>query len=201
MKKTIITLLLISVLAVSVSACGTQSSEKPSSGNSASSENKESIADPVSLLDAVWKTYSEEEKFPAGGGDFSEENNKQDAAGKYSLEDMESVDSMLGFPAASGDKVEDAASLMHMMNGNTFTAAAYKVKDGQDPSAVAADIKSNLSSRQWVCGCPDKLLIAVSGNYVVSAFGEAEIMNTFKEKLTSVYSSMKIEADEDIVIN
>lgn len=199
MKKLIIALLLSAMLSVSFASCG-EKTDAPAPENSGVSDSQDNIADPVSLLDGVWSAYSDEDKFPAAGGDFSEENNKMDAPGKYSLEDTEAADATLGIPAGTAAKIEDAASLVHMMNGNTFTCAAYKVKSDEDVSAVISEIKSNLSSRQWVCGCPDKLLIASTGNYVISAFGENEIMNTFKSKLTSVYSSVKIDADEAIVI-
>lgn len=43
----------------------------------------------------------------------------------------------LGFPAAQLDAVDGAASLIHMMNGNTFTCGAFHVKDASQMDSVA----------------------------------------------------------------
>lgn len=202
MKKILTALVLSFLLTAAFTSCGNGNNEPITPDTSASegntSENKTEISDPLTLLNNVWAAYGDEEKFPAAGGDFSEENNKMDAPGKYSLEDAEAVDAALGFPQASVGKIEDAASLTHMMNANTFTSAAYKVKEGEDVSAVINDIKTNILARQWMCGFPDKLIIASTDNYVISAFGHTEIMDTFKSKLTSVYSSVKIDVEENI---
>jgi hypothetical protein len=96
--------------------------------------------------------------------------------------------------------VDEAASLLHMMNANTFTGAAFHLTDAANAQALTDALKSNILSTQWMCGFPDKLLIAtVNGEYVVSAFGNAEIMDNFKAKLTEVYGEAAvIVVDENI---
>ena len=42
-----------------------------------------------------------------------------------------------------------------------------------------------------MCGFPEKLVILTVGDYIISVFGAAELINTFTEKLTSEYSSAK----------
>lgn len=78
----------------------------------------------------MWSTYTDDEKFPTSGGDYSEANSKEDAPGVYDLTDRAAVDSALGLPETA--KVDQAASLVHMMNQNTFTAAAYHCTDDAD---------------------------------------------------------------------
>lgn len=199
MKK-LITLILAGILAASFTGCGNSDKEENSPNSSSSSQQSEQdvASDPVSLLSGVWETYAEDDKFPVAGGDFSEENMNPEGAGRYSISDPDAIDNALGFPAASVDKLEDAASLLHMMNGNTFTAAAYQVKDKKEAENVASELKSNILARQWMCGMPDKLIVAVSGKYVVSCFGENEIVDTFKSKLTEKYPSVKIISEDAV---
>ena len=105
-------------------------------------------ASALDLLEKVWSTYTEDEKFPASGGDYSEANSKEDAPGVYDLTDRAAVDSALGLPETA--KVDQAASLVHMMNQNTFTAAAYHCTD--DADALATALRDNIQQRQWMCG-------------------------------------------------
>ena len=52
----------------------------------------------------------------------------------------------LGLPETA--KVDQAASLIHMMNQNTFTAAAYHCTD--DADALATALRDNIQQRQWM---------------------------------------------------
>ena len=167
--------------------------------NTSKPENAPSDANgPVGVINSIWNSYAEDDKFASAGGDS--ENNKMGEAGKYSIEDSAALDSALGFPAASADKIDSAASLMHMMNANTFTCGAFHVKDAADVSTVAAALKDNIMKRQWMCGFPDKLVIAACGENVVSFFGAEENVESFKKNLIAVYPSAEIIVDEAVVI-
>lgn len=194
MKK-IIAAMLVGIMAVSCYSCANHSSETPS--NTASKIFEDT---PLELLDEVWDEYSDDEKFPAAGGDFSEENMNMDGPGKCGLSDAEALDSSFGLPADSVDKIEDAASLMHMMNANTFTCSVFRVKEDVKSSEIAGEIFDNLHDRQWVCGIPDKIVIIIVGRDVVTVFGEAELVNTFKSKVIDKYSAAQINAEENISI-
>ena len=82
-------------------------------------------------------------------------------------------------------KVDQAASLVHMMNQNTFTAAAYHCTD--DADALATALRDNIQQRQWMCGFPDKVAVAVVGEYVVSVFGAEDLVNTFMSHLNGIF--------------
>lgn len=200
MKKTIMTLILAGLLTASLASCNNEQVEKPDTGNETqvTENNKTAIADPVALLETVWNSYGDDEKFAVIGGDFSEENNKSDAPGRYSVSDAEAIDSSLGIPAASVSKIDDAASVIHMMNANTFTAGVYRLKDGEDAGALTDEIKANIEARNWMCGFPDKLIIATVDNYVVSAFGANELIDTFKTKLTDAYDSASVTVEQSL---
>lgn len=189
MKKTI-AILLTAVLLITLAACSTN-------GGSSSSGNG-SPESSVALLEKVWSNYADDEKFAAAGGDSSEANAKSDAPGVFSTEDPALLDSMLGFPESSADKIDGAASLMHMMNQNTFTCGVFHVKASGDVSAVAEELKANILARRWMCGFPEKLIIYSVGDYIVSYFGEGQIISLFTEKLTSAYASAQLISETPI---
>ena len=115
--KRIIAVLMAAMLMLSLVACG--------GGTDTTTAPASTIASPLEILNTVWATYADEEKFPAAGGDMTEENMNMEGPGVYGLADTEALDATLGFPAASVAKIDSAASLMHMMNANTFTCGAY----------------------------------------------------------------------------
>lgn len=210
MKK-IIALLLAAMMALSAAACSdsstdssTDASKNSSSENntnsSSQSEESESvsIADGVELLTTVWDSYDEADKFPVMGGDTTEGNMNTEGPGQYGLEDTAALDSTLGFPAAAIDQIDSAASLMHMMNANTFTCGAYHVTDEADMDKLADTIKENILNRQWMCGFPDQLIIVKVDRYLVAFFGEKGITDTFKTKLMAAYPSAQIVSETPI---
>ena len=191
MKK-YITLVLSIFLAMSLAACGNKTDSPDSAG-------KTEIKDAKELLATVWNSYEEDEKFAIAGGDMTEENMTEDAPGTFGIKDADELDRMLGFPAADAEKIDNAASIMHMMNANTFTCGAYHLKNAEDVKTVAADIKENVMNRQWMCGFPDKLVIISVDDYLVSVFGDEELVNTFKDKLTQTYENAKVISEDGIV--
>ena len=94
--------------------------------------------------------------------------------------------------AVGCNKIDDAASLMHMMNANTFTAGAYRTVEGTDIAALTESIKANIQSNHWMCGMPEKMLVAIVGEYVVATFGLESVITTFEGKLTAAYTSTEI---------
>ena len=80
--------------------------------------------------------------------------------------------------------MDEAASLVHMMNANTFTAAAYHATG--DTAELAQQLRDNIMQRQWMCGFPDKQVVAVVDEYVVAVFG-ASLSETFKYYTTATF--------------
>ena len=129
---------------------------------------------------------------------MSEANMTDDAPGNVALDDADTVAYLTSFPADMVDKLDAAASLMHMMNANTFTCGALRVKNGDDAAKLAEDLRDAIQNKQWMCGFPDKLVIATLGNYVVSVYGDEELVNTFRDKFTAAYSDSVVAYDEAI---
>lgn len=188
MKK-ILTLTIAAVLVFSLVSCAKKDKEDVTTGTSAADVQKNGPKSALEILETVWKKYSADDKFAAMGG--SEKNMKEDAPGKFDLGDSEALDFELGFPKAEVGKLDDAASLLHMLNQNTFTCGVYHVKNSADVEALAAKIKDNILARNWMCGFPEKLVIMTVGDYVVSVFGAAELISTFTAKLTDSYGSVR----------
>ena len=190
MKK-LFPLLLAAAMILSLAACGSKNDDGAASGGQP--------ATALELLNAVWANYSDDDKFPAAGGDFDEANMTEDAPGNFSVEDGDALDYSLSFPAADAGKLSDAASLTHMMNANTFTAGAFHVASSSDVDSVVSDLKDNIMNRQWMCGFPDKLVILTMGDFVVSCFGAEELVDQFRDTLTSVYSEASVVCDEPLL--
>lgn len=150
---------------------------------------------PESVLDAIWNAYEDDQKFPAFGGDATDELVEEPAGVKL---DANTLDNTYGFPGESIEKIDAAASLMHMMNANTFTCGAYSVKDGEDIEALANEIRDNILARQWICGFPDSLLIMTVDNTIISVFGNAFAVEPFRDTAKSVHQNLTIVFDEPI---
>ena len=208
MKK-VIALLLAVLTVCSLAACAAKAPAEDQTDKDQTTENQTTedqkpeeetvkIPDALTLLNEVWAKYAEEDKFSAAGGDYDEANMKDDAPGKVGLAKPEDVEYLLSFPQADVEKIDDAASLMHMMNANTFTCGAFRLKDAADAESVAADVKEYVMNKQWMCGFPDKLIVASVGGYLVEVFGDEELVNTFRDKLLAVDSSFTAAYDEAI---
>lgn len=186
MKK-ILALLLAAVMVLSLAACTNKGSEGGATSPSGAQTNQPKSA--LEILEKVWSKYSADEKFSATGG--SEKQMKEDMPGKFDVSDAEALDFELGFPKANASEIDDAASLMHMLNQNNFSCGVYHVKDSGNVEALAGKIKENILARQWLCGFPEKLVILTIGDYIVSVFGAGELTDTFVAKLSAEYSSAK----------
>lgn len=211
MKKKLVLLLTAAMLVLSVTACGGKDSGNgagEAAGNETAGSEQEGattdavvtveVADSADVLNKVWDTFAEDQKFAAMGGDF---NTPVDgAAGLFNIEDVENLTFMLYIPADNVAMIDEAASLMHAMNANTFTGGAFHLTDAANAEALTTALKDNIMSTQWMCGFPDKLMIfTVNGEYVVSAFGNAEIMENFKTGLMEVYGdAAELVVEENI---
>lgn len=168
MKKIIaLALALAAVLLLSFAACAKQNGENGTTTPSDASKGQAKSA--LEILEKVWSKYSTDEKFPATGG--SEKHMKEDKPGKFDVSDAEALDFELGFPKANASEIDDAASLMHMLNQSNFSCGVYHVKGSGNAEALAGKIKENILARQWLCGFPEKLVILNVGDYIVSVFG------------------------------
>ena len=183
--------------------------EKPAEGTSAEpptetpkpetpAEDKPAAAvdDALTILNAIWNTYSDEEKFPAAGGDS--EHAVDGAPGSFDASNADSLSYLLTFPADDASLIDSAASLVHMMNLNTFTCGAFHVADANNVARLADDLRTTIQAKHWMCGFPDKLVIVTVGQSVLSVYGNEELVNTFRDKLLASYPTATAVYDEAI---
>ncbi len=191
MKK-LTTIFLAAMIIVTLIGCG----NKDSNGGNQGGQSK--YAESLDVLKEVIKVYKEDQLFAMYGG--NQENAVMDEPGKFDISKTEELDVTLGLPQSQTSNIEDAASMVHMMNANVFTGAAYRLKTGINMNDFADAVKSNILAKQWMCGQPDTLIIInVDGRYVITAYGEAEIMQIFKTNALSALSGAQVLTETPIV--
>lgn len=143
----------------------------------------------VDLIQNAWDLMEEDNKFPCFGGSI--ENSVDGGAGEVQISDTNMLINTLLVPDDVQKCTVEVASLVHMMNTNTFTSAAIKL-DGMDAEEAADKICDSFMNTQFMCGVPEKISLAVCGDYVVYAYGEAVNVDNFMNCLNSVYVPSKV---------
>ena len=203
--RVVVAVLSAAVLVTGLCACGGKNAGETENQSGTQTETQEGTAEKVDAADAtdlftkVWDSFdAESEKFAAIGG--SVENPVDNAPGQFPVDNAENLDASLGFPTAQVANIDDAASLMHMMNANTFTGAVYHLADSQKQEEVALALKDNIMQRQWLCGAPERMTIWSVGNeYVVCVFGIEQNVSVFKTRLEGIYENAEVLFDESLV--
>ena len=193
MRKTIA--ILLTLMTLLAAGCGSNKpSEMPDESQTPAFESA------VDLYTQIWDTLGEDRQFPAAGGDAEHE---AEAPAKFALtkENKETFEYLLHVTDDLYDMLDDdAATLQHMMNTNTFSSAAVKLKDPSAAEAFAEAYKTAVQEQQWMCGFPDKMVIAKVSGCIVSVYGAEDLVNTFRDKLTAAYENAEIVYDEAIAL-
>ena len=194
MKKIIALLLALAMMAAFAGCNNTKAPETTAPVETTTTPTTEPApvaASALEILETVWGQFGEDEKFFVMGGDF--DAIVDGAPGKVTNKDF--MASNLIIPAEQVANITDAAALTHAMNANTFTCAAYAVAD---VNAFATAMQSAIQGNQWMCGFPEKLVIAEVGGYVVVMFGHGDAVNPFQTKLVAAYPTTNVLVDEAI---
>ena len=187
-------ILLIALMTVSITGC---SKKEAAEGNNSVQETvKIDAEDSLDLINTVWSNYDEANKFAVGGGDSA--NLNFEGPGAFDISVTDELDATLGFPTAQAEKIDNAASMMNAMMANNFTAGVYHLKDAASKDEVAGAIKENIMSRQWMCGMPEKMVVISAGDYIISAFGLADVIDTFKAEVVETYDVSEVLFEESI---
>ncbi len=188
MKK-IIALLLVLVMAFSMVACAGTQEEAP--------QTESAYATALDVFTPIWDNMPEDFRFAAFGGNQNE-NAVMDAPGAFDLTDTDGLSYLLLLPEAVQSSIDDAASLVHMMNANTFTGAIVRVADGSTED-VAAQIKEAVVNNQFMCGFPEKLIVMSLDNYVLYAFGLGDVVNAFRDTASNSLSGSPVVLYEEVM--
>ena len=216
MKKRFLALIGATVIVFGLTACGADNSngnntdggntdgvettvddnngDNTDEGNTDNADSSAQSLGAVDAFEAIFNLYGDDDFFPIMGGDVA--NVVDNKPGKYDLSDKDGLMGLYYIPESQIDSVDDVATAMHMMNANTFSGVVAHVSDTK---AFADDVKTQIVGTQWVCGFPDRLIVAeISDGYVAYAFGEASIMDTFAAKLMEAYPAANIIHDVNL---
>lgn len=187
-KKILAVILALAAVITVFAACGGNNE-----GGEAAGTKYESA---VAVLDTAWAKYTEglgeDEKFATVGG-LDYENST--GAGALDLADVETLVGTFGFPEAEAANVSEVASIMHAMNGNVFTAVAFRVAEGADMAAIAESYKTALSEKQWWCGQPDGYaLIKADSEYMIAVYAQ-QPLEGFKTAAIAALEGAEIVAE------
>lgn len=189
MRKLLSIILACFITCSLVGCSNTQNQDQP--------EKEESVKNTLEILTKVWESYPDTDKFAATGGDYN--HTVENAPGEFDINDKESLSFLLVVPDDAAAYLDQASSLMHAMNANTFTSAAFHITAAKNTETFVNSYKEALLNNQWMCGFPEQLLfVQINSDYVVSAFGNGEMIQTFKTALTKQYPSAKILAEENL---
>ena len=188
MKK-LIALLLALTLVVAFAGC-----EKKE-------ENKlppvEALTALKTLTEAYNTKYAETEyQLPLAGGGY--ENQNWEGADSVATTEVDFLTATMVMPEGEISKISAAASAFHAMFLNNFCAGAYNLIDGADYAAFAAAIKDEMVNHQWVCGTPQKIVIANVGDCVIAVYGNGELVEKFSAVIGETYAGAPILYNENI---
>lgn len=173
----------------------TDPSTEPSTDTSEPDNATDSEA--VSILSQIWDQFGEDERFATYGGTV--ENAVDNAPGALDLTYTEELMTKYLMPQQHLDKISEGASLVHMMNSNIFTSAVFRFTDAGEVETIAEDLYQNILNAQWICGSPDRLIIATVGeDALLMAFGSSDAMTMFQQKLAAAHADAKILQDTSI---
>lgn len=177
MKKILSAILALTML-LSLTACGGKKTQETTEVKAPDTA--------VEVLDKVWAEYAESEKFSIIGGNV--EAGIMDAPANYDMDYAENMTYNLLVPGEQIPNVAEAASMIHMMNANTFTCGVFRLADGAAVSDFAVAMEAAVQGNMWICGFPEQLLIKnIAGQYVLVAFGLNDTMTVFEKRLNEVY--------------
>lgn len=222
MKK-FISLLLAALMALSLVACGNDTNADDTNADTNVDTAVDTVVEteapeteaaaPVAenaleIINKIWGSYTEEEKFPVGGG-FGDTMSFE-GPGTLPTDNEEAILTAQSYFVLTDDAiamVDDIAHIMHMMNANTFTAGVFHIKADADINAFVASVKESVVNNHWFCGAPEKLVVFTIDNYVVMAFGHAGVepefsANTvpvFAEKVQAAYPSAVLAVEEPLL--
>ena len=219
MKKLISLMLVLVMVAAMAAGCGKNDANTDTTGTTAATtestaatteattEATEMIEDTVAtqpaaepgtalaVLQDVWALFGEDERFFAFGGDGL--NMVDGAPGAYT--DMEALTVQLLVPAEEQANITEIASLFHGMMVNNFTCGAFKLAEGVDAAAFAQTLYNAAKNNQWMCGMPEKVMVAVVDDIVVLVFGLNDVVGTFETKLAKAYTNADVKYSEALI--
>lgn len=202
MKK-LVALFLVVAMALPFVGCGENDGNVE---NEVENEVKVEITDANEILTKVWETYSEsateDTTFYIMGGNVESMVEGAPAVFDTSLEGAE--DTLIYsycIPEEVIAMTDDIATMRNSMMVNNFTCAALHMTDVANVDSAIAGIKDATLNNQWMCGFPEKLVIATIGEeYVVYAYGNGMVIDAFASAVQNVYGEAAVFTVEENIV-
>lgn len=179
---------------------GENSASDTGNANENSQPQTPAIESAMAFYTKVWAAFGEEQKFPCAGGDME---HSTEGPGQFLLteENADSFKQLLHVTDELYDMLEDdAATLQHMMNTNTFSSAVARLKDPAKASEFAGAYKTSIQAQQWMCGFPDKVVVISLGDYVVMAYGHEENIDNLVAACSAVEPQSTVLVDAPAMV-
>lgn len=149
------------------------------------------------VLDDIWSQYEPQERFAVYGG--IPERPVAEAVGDLDLQLPEKWALRCRFPITCVEKVDQGASLTHLLNETLFHSAVFRLKQSEDAASVLQQWRREMQTSQWPTISPERLLLArVGDRYLVMAMGSKDNISMFRQKLTDAYPAARIFYEEPI---
>ena len=194
MKK-IIALLLALTMLVAFAGCNNTTAPETTEGTKPVETTTEPAlvaASALEILETAWNQVPEASKFPVMGGDYNVMADGKPGA----VTDADFMTGVLLVNAEESANVTEAAALVHGMMLNNFTCGAFKVADA---AAFAEVMHTAIANNPWMCGMPEKMVVATIGNeYVVAMFGVNDAVNPMETALVAAYPAANLVYSEAI---
>ncbi len=181
-KKLCAAMLALTML-LSLAACAKD--ETPDAPNADPEQPELVDSSAISVLETVWSAIDDANKFPVWGGDYNTQT--EDAPGAMDISDAATVEQLTVLPQDKLALADEAASLFHMMNTNSFTAAAFHLTDRETAADVAQAVRDAVQEKHWMCGFPEQLVVYSVNGCVVYAYGLTDNIDNFSAALTAQY--------------
>ena len=182
MKK-IISVILAAVMLFALAGCGAEGLPEV---------DKTALEVLTEILDGM----PEDQHFMSFGGDYDAA--VENAPGPHAIGDGSDLENGIGYPAANISMIDEAASMRHMLNANTFTCGAYHLTEDADIDEVCKGIRDSLMNRAYMCGWPETLyVIKIGSRLVVNVFGANDLVTAFKDKAVEIYGDAAVVAIEE----
>ena len=190
MKKLISLILCAALCAAVFAGCGKQ--ESPAA-TTETTEAAPAYASSLELMEAIWAAFPEDDRFPAAGGD--EAHDTMDGPGAFDVSAYgETFQYQILVDENLMDKLTgDAATLIHMMNTNTFCSAAMQLKNAGDATGFAEIYKEIVQGNHWMCGFPDTVVVLNLGDFILTAYGADDLIQQFKNGAVSLGATLLVE--------
>lgn len=154
----------------------------------------------LDLYTAVWAQFGEENMFPCGGGD---PDHMAEGPGLFVLND-DNADSFKYYLHVTDELYDmidgDTATLQHMMNLNTFSSAAIKLKDSANAADFAEAYKDAIQAQRWMCGFPDKVVVVSVDDYLILAYGHEGNIDNLVAACTAVDAQASVLVDAPAMV-